>query len=168
MKYLINCMGLERSYNLGDNIIFWSLEEYFKRMNYPKDSYQFTCSDKSNAIYDQEYINIFFNNCGQLQWCINKNQSVFIGTLLLARHFAERFKQDVKQYDLPILCRDRRTVTYLKHYGYDAVLWGCNTLLLPKRAHTDEQKYIYGIDVPESLYKFMPGEIRKELVDLGA
>jgi hypothetical protein len=167
MKCQIYCIGLENSVNYGDNVMIWSLESFFERIGYQNYTFSFAtepdCINKSNDI-----INIFINNASSVMYESNIKQSAFVGTLIQARHNGEFFRKYVKNYDLPILCRDRRTVTFLNHYGYNTVLFGCNTLLLPKRTESSRQNIIYGVDMPDSLYKYMPQDIKEQLIDLGS
>jgi len=65
-------------------------------------------------------------------------------------------------------CRDIYTVNYLRSLGVNAYLTGCLTMTLPRRTKEQEKNAdtIYFVDVPESLYPYIPEEIKSKAVKL--
>jgi hypothetical protein len=169
MKYAIDIRWTSGSPNWGDFSPAWGLLAFFERKRYPRDSY-FLLKAGDRAPRGEELITIILNNMALWQrgGKFYSDTPVFAATMLAQTIHGERARVAMKNYDLPILARDRRTVRYLKHYGYDTVLWGCSSLLLPKRDAGNQGEGVFGVDVPPQLFAHMPEAVKEQFTDLGS
>jgi len=169
MKYSIDVSGMYGSQNWGDGAQNWGIYEYFARKNYNRGDYFFQY-EAEIAAEERDTISIVNNNpffYYTRRDTVSK-YPVFVGSLLMNTYWGSLTRHNIKNYDLPFLCRDRRTALYLKHYGYKTVLWGCPSLLLPKRFKTQNQTKIFCCDIPDTLLPHIPNEIKNEMTDIGS
>ena len=68
---------------------------------------------------------------------------------------------EMSQYGM-IGCRDEATYQVLSRAGIHAYISGCMTVLFPKRDLTPQKEKIFLVDLPQSVMKIIPGEIKEK------
>lgn len=161
LKNTVNKTALN---NRGDNIQVIALDNL----------YQYMGIDESEIVeinmydlptYDGEYvllpINCYFWTCDERFYFIptsSKIIPVFLGvhfsfmpTTPYSIHYLQRFE--------PIGCRDFTTMKMLQQNNIHAYLNGCLTATLPQRQKEPLNGKAFLVDVPESLFPYIPKEI---------
>lgn len=161
--------GSNNTLNLGDPIQTYAMEYIYKTMNVLADEVV-NISRYHAAEYNGEYVVLPFN-------CFNmiSNQAdhkyktlplspkiipVFISFHLHSRHIDKRILDNLRAYQ-PIGCRDEETMINLRRHGLVAYLSGCATALLPRRTNVPKVKKTFFVDIPDTLLKYIPKEIKE-------
>lgn len=84
---------------------------------------------------------------------------VFLSLCILADVLDEQDVDYLKRSS-PIGCRDVHTLQIMRKYGIPSYLNGCMTLTLPKRSEAGSGDHVYLVDVPDSLRKIIPKNIK--------
>lgn len=90
---------------------------------------------------------------------------VFLAVTIEDGNFKESFMNEynmqyLKRFE-PIGCRDVHTKKMLQSNGIQAYLNGCLTITLPRNNNVKSEKYVYLVDAPVQLKKFIPEELLK-------
>ena len=151
--------------NYGDNIQIAALDNLYHYMNIP-DSEIININIYDLPNYDGEYAILPMNCC--LWTCdpsyflpaSHKIIPVFIGTHFRIPPTDPSAIDYLKRFS-PIGCRDYSTYQMMLDLNVPSYLNGCMTAALPKRRHTPSQKKVFFVDVPDSLFNYVPEDILK-------
>lgn len=61
----------------------------------------------------------------------------------------------------PIGCRDEKTMQLMRKKGYDAWLFGCMTMLFPKRDFMPQTQHVFIVDAEPGVFDYIPEELMK-------
>lgn len=155
-------------FNLGDCMQMIAMRRiYTEEMGIPEDDIVEIDFHELHD-YDGEYIvvpvNLFFFGCGDKRkiWfpASPKIIPVFIGVHFDTAYFSEEQVQYLRQW-APIGCRDYFTLQNMQKYNIPAYLFGCVTATLPARKTPPENGKAFLVDVPDSLLKYIPKDIKE-------
>ena len=150
----------DRSFiNIGDSIQSLCIYNLYKDMGIDdKDIVYLNFRDI--PAYTGEYVILPININLSLNWIIDiipmpsRIIPVFLGLSFFASDsFPKRIVDYFKDY-APIGCRDEKTLLTMRKNGIPAFLFGCMSLLLPKRDSGDKKDSIFYVDVPQSFIDY--------------
>ena len=87
---------------------------------------------------------------------------VFLGISLLGRTALPDDVIDYMRKFEPVGCRDEFTMEFLKSFGIEAYLFGCVSLTLPLRPHSDHADKFFLVDIPDEFRDYIPKNILKD------
>lgn len=163
-----------RPLNIGDSIQSYAVKNLYREMGVaeediiPVPRYDMTTYDGEECVC---VINTA-SNYEELSYKIDfLPPSLKIHAIPVSLHI----HRDIPQEELEFYrtcngvgCRDLQTMWNLQELGVDAYLSGCLTLTLPRRDREEEEKAkaIYLIDVPKSVYPYIPETIKNSAIEL--
>lgn len=147
--------------NVGDWIQTFAVDELYKQMGIKKQDIIEINRDELALYKGEKCIVImqgWFNQLNRKDFFPLSDYliPVYIGFHRLEKKHLEQLKGKA------IGCRDEATYRLFVNGNWNAYLSGCLTITFPRRLKTQHQTEIFFVDVPESLYEFVPSEIMKK------
>ena len=144
--------------NVGDWFQTFAVDNLYQLMNIqPDDIIEINRSDLKNYNGEKAVLVMqgWFN---QLEREDFFPLSPNIVPIFLGFHRLDSKKIMVAQDEL-IGCRDEKTFLNMKKLGYNAFVSGCLTITLPRRSQEKKYSEVFFVDVPNSLFEYVPEEI---------
>lgn len=166
-KYIIDDRRCERTPNLGDASQTLGLESFLHQSKVPSSHIKSNVDDSD--WYDDDRLTLVIG--GPEDYFRSRDKKIkplFVGALIRGGVEADYMKRYLKNYGLPFLCRDRWIASMFRKDGYEAIRWGCPSLLFPRREPGSFQNKVFYCDIPSQLLDFIPEHIKVEMIDLGS
>lgn len=172
-SYWNNTWNKKALLNIGDAAEYLVIEQILRNIGI-KDEEFYRLSIRELISYRGEYLIVPLNIAFDSYIGYNKifeNLSpdiipVFLGISLTNTNLNETQLACLKKYE-PIGCRDERTFLYLQSKNILAYLNGCIASILDINyieTNLNTKNKILFIDVPRNVMKFVPNEIKKDIV----
>lgn len=149
--------------NIGDNIQTFAINVIYDHLGIDK-SQIVELNRQDFSTYDGEDVivpmNAWFGYTDDKRPFSDKIHPVFIGY-----HNMGDALPNMDKYGA-IGCRDEYTYNKLKKLGFDAYLSGCMTILFPKREKNPEKGRVFIVDLPQSVIKLIPEDVKKDAIYL--
>ena len=161
------CRGNEnRIVNLGDAFELIAIDEIYERMGLDKkqivgiDMYELDKYDGETVILPINFMLAPQSMGANILQMSHKIIPVFLGVTFTQTDFSKEQWEVLKRAE-PIGCRDERTKNILLSKGINAYLGGCIVSTITRNVSVDKKKVAF-IDVPLSVQKYVPDEIKKD------
>lgn len=152
--------------NIGDAIQTLTIRYLFEQMNISKENIIDVGIDELKYYHGEPIImpiiGVLERNTVKKRFpCSPRIRPVFFSSLM----YDDVLQGDIelvsyfKKYE-PIGCRDERTRDIFRRYGIEAYMMGCISLATPKRENNPESGRTFLIDVPKSLEKYIPNDLK--------
>ena len=161
----INNVGI---INMGDYIQSFAVENLFKYAGIESQNIIQLPFFQNTLVTEPCYLIVqgHFGRQYDMGFMYNSNiHPIFIGFALKDSFLLREEISYFKKYE-PILCRDEFTKNVFTHYGIEAYISGCLSLIFPKRKinESDKPNKYYFVDVKEKFIDLIPKEIKENAV----
>ena len=144
--------------NIGDQIQALNILSLYEEMGIPTNDIVYI-EFRDIPTYNDDYLLLPININLSLNWVVNifplpsRIIPVFLGLSFFASDpLPVELKEYFRKFE-PIGCRDEATLITMRKNGINAFLYGCVSLLLPRR-QDKRNDMIYMVDVPESFIDY--------------
>lgn len=160
MKFGILRNTEQKCINIGDHIMGLAIEKIYDAINIPQeDRIDILMTDARH--YNGEYVilpvTMYLDYSGGYMFPLSPRIiPVFIGIHMLAEMGDLKYLQGYKTFG-PFGCRDESTMQAMRKNGLDAYISGCMSILsVEKRQDSVKGNKVCLVDIPDSLYQYMP------------
>lgn len=154
---------------IGDDMQLLAIENLYNYMNIDYENviripfHELTTYDGEYVILPISFPLTAYSHEDIITCFSDKIIPVFLGLCVLQDNYSEQDVQYFKRYE-PIGCRDKHTLTVMRHHGILAYLNTCMSVGFPKRVfeeNLNKRNKIICIDVNETLKSKIPQELLK-------
>ncbi|MDD3138137.1 MAG: polysaccharide pyruvyl transferase family protein [Lachnospiraceae bacterium] len=151
-------------FNIGDNIQTFAIDHFYEKMGIEKkDIIDINFCEMKQ--YDGEYVIVpmagYASHYKRFQQLPTSDKIIpFFISFEMSDEECDDIVPYLKSHE-PIGCRDEETMILLRQKGVKAYTSGCLTVTLPKRDKQPEDGKVFLIDIPETLEKYVPNDLKK-------
>lgn len=169
MKYGVIKYRRKERVNIGDSIMLLGIRKLYEKMGINKDDiveiylHNLSC-------YDGDYVILPIAAWMDDYYMRNrlpfspKIIPIFLGIHCISENGVIEALEPYSKFG-PFGCRDEATMQTLRKNGLDAYIFGCMSFQSVETRKANNQKKIFLVEVPDKLYKYIPNELKENIVE---